>query len=62
MIVVSDFFNRMIDYDTEEDGNTQQTLFDNTDDKRIFKEIVSILNDFLRKKREGHFLKNKQKF
>ena len=56
MIVVSDFFNRMIDYDTEEDGNTQQTLFDNTDDKRIFKEIVSILNDFLRKKRRP-FLK-----
>ncbi len=56
MIVVNDFFNE-INCDNEEETNIQQTkLFDNSEDKKTFNELVGKLNEFLKNKRRP-FLK-----
>lgn len=56
MIVVNDFFNE-INCDNEEEENIQQAkLFDNSEDKRTFNELVATLNEFLKNKRRP-FLK-----
>lgn len=56
VIVIDDFFNE-INCDSELDDNTvQPKLFDNSADRKLFKELITQLNDFLKKKRRP-FLK-----
>jgi hypothetical protein len=58
IIVVNDFFDS-INSDKEEDNsiNHQQIkLFDNSDDRKVFKELINELNDYLKNKRRP-FLK-----
>lgn len=50
VIVINDFFNE-INCDNEDDNNTQPKLFDNTADRRLFKDLVVKLDDFLKGKR-----------
>lgn len=51
IIIVNDFFDR-INYEIEEeDVVLQNKLFDNTDDQKLFKNLVQKLNDFLKSKR-----------
>jgi hypothetical protein len=54
--VIDDFFNE-INCDNELDDNAiQPKLFDNSADRKLFKELITQLNEFLKKKRRP-FLK-----
>ena len=56
VIVIDDFFNE-INCDNELDDNAiQPKLFDNSADRKLFKELITQLNEFLKKKRRP-FLK-----
>ena len=56
VIVIDDFFNE-INCDSELDDNAiQPKLFDNSADRKLFKELITQLNEFLKKKRRP-FLK-----
>lgn len=56
IIIVNDFFDE-INCDNEEGENTAQTkLFDNAVDRKLFKDLIQMLNDFLKGKRKP-FLK-----
>jgi len=59
VIVLSDFFNEM-NCEFEEEENPSSKLFDTTREKKIFKELVTHLNYYLRKKRRP-FLKEQAK-
>lgn len=54
LIVVSDFFNEINDID--ENDEEIQKLFDSVDQKKVFRELMSELNGYLKKKRRP-FLK-----
>lgn len=57
IIVVDDFFNEInCDNEIPEDATSQLRLFDNPKDRRLYKELISALNDYLKKKRRP-FLK-----
>lgn len=51
IIVIDDFFNEMNCDSETEDNNQSSRLFDNTADRKLFKELITQLNDFLKKKR-----------
>ena len=54
--MIDDFFNE-INCDNELDDNAiQPKLFDNSADRKLFKELITQLNEFLKKKRRP-FLK-----
>lgn len=51
IIIINDFFNE-INCDNEEDDNNSQTkLFDNIADRKLFKDLILQLNEFLKSKR-----------
>lgn len=50
IIIVNDFFNE-INCDSEDENTTQTKLFDNAADRKLFKDLVAKLNDFLKGKR-----------
>lgn len=50
VIIVNDFFNE-INCDSEDENTTQTKLFDNAADRKLFKDLVAKLNDFLKGKR-----------
>lgn len=50
VIIINDFFNE-INCDNEDENNTQTKLFDNTADRKLFKDLVTKLDDFLKGKR-----------
>lgn len=51
IIIINDFFNE-INCDNEEDDNCSQTkLFDNIADRKLFKDLILQLNEFLKSKR-----------
>lgn len=57
IIVVDDFFNEInCDSEMPEDATSQFRLFDNPKDRRLYKELISELNNFLKRKRRP-FLK-----
>lgn len=60
VIVINDFFNEMNCEIEEEEENPSLKLFDTTREKKIFKELVTNLNLYLRKKRRP-FLKEQAK-
>lgn len=50
VIVIDDFFNE-INCDNELDDNAiQPKLFDNSTDRKLFKELITQLNEFLKRK------------
>ena len=50
VIVIDDFFNE-INCDNELDDNAiQPKLFDNSADRKLFKELITQLNEFLKRK------------
>ena len=49
LIIVSDFFNNVNNDEEEEDVNLK--LFDTGEERRIFKELISQLDEYLKKKR-----------
>lgn len=60
MIVIHDFFNE-INCDSDDDSTNSQTkLFDNFEDRRIFKDLKAELNNYLKTKRRP-FLKEQAK-
>ncbi|MDR2654133.1 MAG: ATP-binding protein [Mycoplasmataceae bacterium] len=58
IIVINDFFDS-INSDSDGDDNNDQhyRLFDNPDDRKIFKDLINKLNDYLKEKRRP-FLKH----
>lgn len=50
VIIINDFFNE-INCDNEEDDSSQTKLFDNLADRRLFKDLVLQLNEYLKSKR-----------
>lgn len=55
VIVIDDFFNE-INCDNEDTNNQQTKLFDNPEDRKVFKDLVTELNNYLKDKRKP-FLK-----
>ena len=50
VIIINDFFNE-INCDNEDENSTQTKLFDSTADRKLFKDLVTKLDDFLKGKR-----------
>jgi hypothetical protein len=51
VIIINDFFNEINCDNEEEESSTQTKLFDNATDRKLFKELIQKLNDFLKGKR-----------
>lgn len=51
IIVINDFFNEINCDSEEQENNAQGKLFDNAADKKLFKDLIVKLNDFLKGKR-----------
>lgn len=56
IIVVNNFFNDINSDSEEEDNNGQSTLFDNAENRKIFRDLVTDVNEYLKNKRKP-FLK-----
>ncbi len=50
VIIINDFFNE-IDCDNEDENDPQTKLFNNTEDRKLFKDLVEKLDNFLKGKR-----------